>query len=112
MGIHHIESQGFEAVLFLLADQPHITSNHLNTLITYFKLQQHFPVATAYPKGFGVPAIFPKSYFNRLKSLTSDTGAKGLLNSKTDTIKSVAFNNLIDIDTPEDYNNLLNLSKT
>ena len=57
-----------------------------------------------------MPAIFPKKYFEKLLKLKGDKGAKLLLNSEIVKVISVLpkrNNTLLDIDTSNDYNKLL-----
>ncbi len=107
VGVRCIEQDDFEAVLILLADQPKITKSHLNDLIALFLKNPEKPVATAYQSSVGVPAVFPKKYFQELKTLSGDKGAKPLLKKLSKSIHCIPFSELRDIDTPEDYQDLL-----
>jgi molybdenum cofactor cytidylyltransferase len=107
VGVTNIEQDDMEAVLIHLADQPKITNSHLNDLIGLFLKNPKKPVATAYQNSVGVPAIFPKTYFQNLKTLTGDKGAKPLLKELSKSINCIPFSELRDIDTPEDYKDLL-----
>lgn len=107
VGIRCIEQHHTEAVLILLADQPKITNSHLNDLIELFLKNPDQPVATAYQNSFGVPAIFSRKHFERLKTLTGDKGAKPLLKQLSKSINYISFSELRDIDTPEDYKDLI-----
>jgi len=106
-GINEIKNKGFNSVLIILADQPNVNSNYLDELL---KTSQQNPLkitASNYNSKIGVPAIFPKNYFNQLLKLEGDKGAKNILNNnKADIIKMPSFN-LTDIDTKEDYQNLI-----
>ena len=102
-GIEALEARGAEAVLVLLADMPNIHSAHLNALMELFHKHPRQPAATAYPDGPGVPVVFPASHFPRLKALEGDKGARVLLNEDRQTINSLPFDDLTDIDTPRDY---------
>ena len=106
-GIEELEKDQMKAALVLLADQPKITVNHLNNLISLFMENPGQIAATAYQNTLGVPALFPNQYFAELKALTGDKGARVLLNEQADCIKAVPFADLTDIDTPEDYQQLL-----
>jgi len=106
-GIAFVETKHFDAVLILLADQPKISADQLNSLIDLFLKQPDRAVASLYKNGLGVPAVFPKKDFHHLKSLSGDKGAKALLAQNAAQIQSIPFDDLIDIDTIEDYHNLL-----
>ena len=100
-------------IMIMLADQPLMTAQHLNELITEFNRNPGFISATEYPnKKRGVPAVFPPEYFEELMSLNSDKGARDLLNSKAHKIVTVYHAEVIlDIDTPEDLKTLQQLNR-
>jgi len=100
----------YDAILICLADQPKIDVAYYKELIAVFKESSDVIVASRYEGFNGVPAIFPKSYYSKLLELNGDKGAKHLLNSKLNFIKTIASSEkLLDIDTPEDYKKLTNL---
>ncbi len=93
------------AILVLLADQPLIDAHYLNQIVQ--KKTGNEIVATSYGDKAGVPALFPKGYFEELKTLNGDYGAKQLLQRyAAKTIKLSANDKTIDIDTPEIYSSL------
>ncbi|WGH74256.1 nucleotidyltransferase family protein [Tenacibaculum tangerinum] len=107
-GIEYIQEKNFDTVLIMLADQPHVTFEYLNSLIEISEKNPLKIIASKYQHTVGVPAIFPKKYFHNLMNLKGDKGAKSFLESPTaEIIKTTISNNLVDIDTPEDYKNLL-----
>ena len=109
-GIKYLEEKNVEAILIMLADQPHITSEYLNTLIETSKIHPSKIIASNYKDSVGVPAIFPKIYFNELLNLKGDKGAKYFLQKHdSNVIKTNYPQNLVDIDTPNDYKRLLGL---
>lgn len=98
----------YDAVLILLGDQPKIDSIYLNEMVLAFKKQPRFIIASEYDGINGVPAIFPKKFYSELLKLEGDKGAKTLLNSdKLQVVKSKNPVNLLDIDTPQDYQKLI-----
>jgi molybdenum cofactor cytidylyltransferase len=103
VGIAQLEKEEVEAAMVLLADMPNVSTAHLNELIDRFHEHPQQPAATAYANGLGVPAIFPATYFPKLKALKGDQGARALLNQDTQEISSLPFSDLTDIDTPEDF---------
>ncbi len=107
-GIDFLLNYNFDSVLIMLADQPHVTSEYLNSLIEVSKNNPSNIIASSYQGSVGVPAIFPKNYFNDLLDLKGDKGAKNfLLQQNNNVIKVNSTQNLLDIDTPEDYQHLL-----
>lgn len=104
-GILHIEKK-YDSALIILADQPNITSSYLNELINVSQENPEKIIASNYNEKAGVPVIFPKKYFNDLKMLEGDNGAKIFLQKNTSKIIKMPSTNLIDIDTIKDYKKL------
>ncbi len=106
-GIDYLKSTDLDTVLIMLADQPNINSDYLNKLIKTSEENPSKIIASNYIDKIGVPAVFPKEYFQQLLNLKADKGAKDFLNNhQSKTIKLKPFN-LIDIDTIEDYKKLM-----
>ncbi|AZJ33468.1 molybdenum cofactor cytidylyltransferase [Tenacibaculum mesophilum] len=107
-GINLLQKHCFDNALIMLADQPHVTSEYLNSLIKVSKKNPSKIITSNYQGSVGVPAVFPKEYFNKLLNLKGDKGAKNFLLQHDDNIFKVNSSlNLLDIDTPEDYQYLL-----
>ena len=107
-GIDFLQKHNFDNALIILADQPHVTSEYLNSLIEASKKNPTKIIASNYQGSVGVPAMFPKKYFNDLLNLEGDKGAKNfLLQHNSNVLKINSHQNLLDIDTPEDYQHLL-----
>ncbi|RZS90688.1 nucleotidyltransferase family protein [Aquimarina brevivitae] len=97
----------YEGVLISLVDQPLLDHKYLNHLIELYIQNDRDMVATRYPETLGVPAIFSKNYFEQLLKLKGAGGAKKLLNTNK-IIPSLDPGSLFfDIDTEEDYENLM-----
>jgi len=97
-----------EGILILLADQPWVDGLYLEKMISRFEDRPDAVIASDYEGFYGVPAIFAKAYFEQLKGLEGDNGAKELLNSRKMPIISVKSpEKLDDIDTPADYEQFL-----
>ncbi|MRH99416.1 NTP transferase domain-containing protein [Kriegella sp. EG-1] len=110
LGISHILkiNSNIKAVLIVLCDQPLITSTYLVHLIYNFNRSNKGIVATKYDDTAGVPAIFGKRYFEELTNLKDDMGAKSIIaKNSSDVISIDAKGKEIDIDTKEDYRNLI-----
>ncbi len=100
------KAQHPDAILILLADQPLVTSAYLSQLMTSFEGNKEIPVASAYAEGPGVPALFPSTFFMRLKALPDDKGARSLLKgASAQTLDPGAAGQ--DMDTPEAYRKLM-----
>ncbi|WP_299130115.1 nucleotidyltransferase family protein [uncultured Winogradskyella sp.] len=102
----------FDAVLIVLGDQPNVDAAYINQLIKKAKENPGNVISSTYNTSYGVPAIFPKHYFESLLHLRGDKGAKDFLNSSATNVLSIRSNdNLIDIDTAQDYKDYINSSK-
>ena len=96
-----------DAVLLIMADQPLITSDHLNSLIREWSKSADDIIVSEYAGVHGPPVIFPAHFFDKLMKLEGDQGARPLLSDPAHSIKGLAFEAAaIDIDTPEDLENL------
>lgn len=99
-----------DAALFLLGDQPLVTTAIINKLIDAFKTAGA-PIVIPYCSGKrGNPVIIARSLFHRLNSLSGDTGPRALFDEFKDDILKVSISDeaiLIDVDTEDDYKNLI-----
>ena len=97
-----------EAILIVLADQPLINSEYLNSMISVFEKGKNQIIASSYKDGKkGVPVLFDKIYFKELAQLSNDKGAKRLIEKYTDKVVLLNAESMVsDIDTIEDYNGL------
>jgi molybdenum cofactor cytidylyltransferase len=95
-------------VLILSCDQPRLSAGHLRALIEAFAAPpQPTIVASGYAGVNGVPAIFPRSEFAKLKALRGDKGARTLLDRPACPLISVPFEGgEVDVDRPDDLANL------
>lgn len=95
-----------DAYLITLCDQPDVDGSFLKTLAESYRLlpDNRNIVATAYPEGPGVPAVFPAMFTNHLLNAEGQGGVKELLRSGNYPVREVYFSTPpVDIDTPEDY---------
>lgn len=100
------------AVVILLSDQVRVGQDQLQKLIdTWQRLapgaQQTTIVCAEYEGIVGVPALFPAHYFDELRRLSGDRGAKKILTSYAKELVKVGMAEAaIDIDTQEQLNSL------
>ena len=98
------ESSSPTAILVLVVDQPLLDLDHFHALIA---AHQNYPekiCASNYKGNPGVPAIFPKKFFESFKSLKADFGARKLMKSNKDSVVVIETKGqLLDLDTPETY---------
>lgn len=106
--IHLLRLQpDIDGVLILVCDQPYLTTEHLQKIISEFVHNQPQIVASAYNNTSGVPALFHKALFPELLKLADDAGARKIIQQPNRQINTVPFDKGdIDIDTPD---NLLHL---
>lgn len=93
-----------DGVLIALADMPAIETVHVDRLITAFREHRGACVIRAAANGRpGNPVIFPSTWFERLKGLSGDVGARALLKDNAAAIIDVEIGEaaLADVDTPE-----------
>jgi molybdenum cofactor cytidylyltransferase len=103
-GMSVLENRNCEAVLLMLCDQPHVDALLLEKMISVFKKSELPIVAAEYEGKVGVPAIFDVSFFQTLKILEGQKGAKVLIMNNLEKVERVVFEKgKIDIDTEEDW---------
>lgn len=93
---------GTKAVLVCLSDQPMLEIGDLKKLVWGWQENPRAVVASLYAGKLGVPALFPRSWFRALRSLSADRGAQGLLASSGDVVSVPMPRAAIDIDYPQD----------
>ncbi|NHF59890.1 nucleotidyltransferase family protein [Flavobacteriaceae bacterium TP-CH-4] len=99
--------QSFKGVLIMLADQPLVDKDYLNELITAFETREKGIVVTSYGQRVGVPAVFHSRYFERLKALNKDFGAKEIIQRhKNDMFVVDPKGKAVDVDTRDVYERL------
>ena len=97
-----------DGLLIVLADQPFVTTSFLNKMITDFDMNSESILTTQYSKDKkGVPVLFHRCYFEELSQISGDDGAKSVLKTHDDVVKTIIpnFENK-DIDTKDDYKNI------
>ncbi|MBW4646636.1 MAG: nucleotidyltransferase family protein [Goleter apudmare HA4340-LM2] len=101
-------NSNFDAVIISLADQPLIPPHVFHQLIHSYQETQKIIIACQYDNTVGVPALFSRTLFPELMQLAGDQGAKALIQKYRDTVLMVSLPAAaIDIDTPDDYQQLL-----
>ncbi|PWB27977.1 NTP transferase domain-containing protein [Flavobacterium sp. HTF] len=95
--------------IFTVCDQPYLSGAVFEDLLKeYFKTKKGI-IASSYSQTLGTPVLFDKKYFDGLFELKGQEGAKKIITQFAEDTTSVLFDNgAIDIDTVEDYNNLIN----
>lgn len=102
------QSKEIENVIIAVADQVFITSKVFEKLLQKRKLSSKGIIASSYAETVGTPVLFSKKYFEKLLSLTGNTGAKSIVQLNMEDTEIIPFElGHIDIDTETDYNNLI-----
>lgn len=108
-------SEDTDAVLFLLGDQPLVTPQTINDILSAYQASPGSPiVCPVYQGKRGNPVLFSRETFPRLRTLSEDRGARPLFEEYAGRILPVpAVDPSIhfDIDTEEDYRRLLELEQ-
>lgn len=104
-----------DGALLMTCDQPHLTSAHLLVLLRAFDAHQRQRIVASGYKGIaGIPAVFPVTSFPALRTLSGDAGARLLLRSSAEPTPIImpCEAAALDIDTPDDEAQLLQLSRS
>ena len=107
IGAKQLEGRA-DSVIFLTGDQPLVTAQHLAAMRDRFESSSAAAVAAEYSGTLGVPAIFEGALMERLSGLPAAAGAKFLL--RDPSLRVVPFplpEAAADIDTPEDWQKLM-----
>ena len=92
-----------EHILILLSDQPFVTKEKIEELISVQLKSNKQATFSGYAGELGVPAIFSREIFSDLKKLKGDQGAKKLIYKKDLQFGTVMFENgNFDVDTTVD----------
>ena len=111
IGVQELQSINptLNGVILAVSDQPFVDTELFQSLIDQLKQTNAGIVASSYAGTLGTPVLFSEKYFNNLLKLSGTEGAKKLLSKFSDDVTSCLFPlGNIDIDTKEDYKNLIN----
>ncbi|KGO85526.1 molybdopterin-guanine dinucleotide biosynthesis protein MobA [Flavobacterium rivuli WB 3.3-2 = DSM 21788] len=97
-----------KACIFTVCDQPFLTAQVFKDLIDSYNKTGKGIIASAYANALGTPVLFSNNYFKELENLKGHEGAKKIIYQYENDVASVVFEKgATDIDTIEDYNNLI-----
>ena len=107
------KAPNISGVILMVCDQPYVTSTLLHRLIAE-RIKTNKPIiACSYQDTLGTPVLFDKRYFDVLHALEGDEGAKKIILKNLEEVASISFDlGSIDIDTKDDYKQLLALDKS
>jgi molybdenum cofactor cytidylyltransferase len=95
-----------EACLFLLGDQPNVTTELINTILSTYRRTLAPIVAPAYRGRRGNPVLFSRSLFPELLTMEGDQGGREVILRHRDEMETVEVEEeeiFLDIDTVADY---------
>ena len=90
-------------LIVALADQPNLSPAHLERLRETRRRTSRAVVASECRGARMPPVLFAAEYFPRLLALRGDAGARGLLQAAGAALAVVPADDLVDLDTPADY---------
>ncbi|MBA2520225.1 MAG: molybdenum cofactor cytidylyltransferase [Chloroflexia bacterium] len=99
-----------DAVMFLLGDQPTVTSEIINALLTAYRTKRAPILVPTYGGQRGNPVLFDRALFPELHRVTGDEGARAIVRANAHGIRLVTMPGdrpPPDVDTEEDYQQLL-----
>ena len=98
-----------EAVMLTLCDQPLVGAEALQRMAAAFGAAKRGDAiaAAAYDGTVGVPVVLGRTYFEELRTLPENAGAKGLLRRYAERVVAVSMPEAaVDVDTREQYEKL------
>ncbi len=107
-GIKQLLLSDVDFVILAVSDQPYVSSDLFKTMLEMKVKSGKRIVACSYDGTLGTPVLFAKDYFDQLKSLNGNQGAKKIVNTNPSDVCTVEFEKgNIDIDTKQDYEKLI-----
>lgn len=109
-GIRHL-GLDYDACMVFLGDMPGVTPDIVNKLLKVYAQTQGAVVAPVFADQRGHPILFDRSLWQELLSLPPGSAPRQVISQHADKVEYVQVSNnavLLDIDTPEDYRDLLN----
>ncbi len=98
-----------EGALFLQCDQPRITPDLLRAMVDRFQESGGAIVHPVHDDRRGTPVLFPRRFFAELSAVSGDQGGRVVIEQHADQVSPLEVHDadmLIDIDTPQDYEEL------
>lgn len=108
-GVCHL-SEPYDAWMQFLGDQPEISSQLIEQLSKYWEETQKGIIIPSYSGKSGHPVIISKNFSEEIKNIGPAEGLRGFMKNHTNDIQYLSVSNesiLFDVDTPEDYQKLL-----
>ena len=105
--ISRINPKKYTGLILSVCDQPYITTDVFNNLISTFENGDSSIILSKYQVSSGPPTLFAKKHYPDLLNLSGDQGANKIVKKHSYELAYIDFpNGHIDIDTQQDFNNL------
>jgi CTP:molybdopterin cytidylyltransferase MocA len=103
LATRHLEGEA-DGILFTLADQPLLNKSDISALLSEFYRNRNSIIACSSDNEVRNPILFPSMFFNELKDLNDDKGARQIALKHTDVLLKLPTDasHLIDVDTVDD----------
>jgi molybdenum cofactor cytidylyltransferase len=105
-GMSSLDSR-IDGVVVCLGDMPRVSAKHIRLLIKNFDPSGDRPICVPIHRSQrGNPVLWPRDYFDSIRSLGGDSGARSLLERNSPRVSFVEMPDdgvLWDVDTPEDH---------
>lgn len=105
-GLEHLCAKyaDLDTVLIFVCDQPLLSPGVISSILQRHRRTGKPIVASGYAHVPGVPVLFSKSFFDKLKNLPDDQGAKKIIIQNRSDVEIVPFpGGEVDLDTIGDY---------
>lgn len=109
VGIQNVAS-GARAALFMTADQPFLTSEVIDRIVSTYAEKESAIVAPVFQGRLGSPVLFERGLFVELLDLNHDEGGREIIQRRPGLLETVELESALplnDIDTRADYERLL-----
>ncbi|WP_332697897.1 NTP transferase domain-containing protein [Halalkalibacter lacteus] len=113
-GLTAAQKMHAKAVMILLADQPFVTQEIIDQIVTQYKTEKPYYIASCYNGMLRPPVIFNYSLFPKLFQLHGDEGARQIIRNSNRglTVEFKEERNFLDVDTSKEYKSLKKLVLT
>ena len=112
-GLQQADRPGIRALMVVPVDAPLVTSDTVATLLAAFSATGAPILRATFEGRNGHPVVFSRAVFDELRAADPRVGAKAVLRAHASTIVNVDVVDpavIGDVDTPEDYRQLLDRS--
>ena len=109
VGIRSIDQRA-EAALFMTADQPLLTKDVIDRIVSKYRQTRAAIVVPSFEGQRGSPVLFARKLFADLQGLRKDRGGREIIRRCPELVVEVELESgrpLADIDTPADYERVL-----